>query len=132
MAFVSQPNRILGQVLGVVGGTVGLFEQSTVEITDELLAAYRNQGGFDLLGRSVDSIRTDAEMAKAKEACAALDLDGLVVGFCAWFGVVFLLRIFIAATLVVFYLVRVDGAAWEQGLPPGGVREMTTGSLSVL
>lgn len=31
------------QVLGVVGGTVGLFEQSTVEITDELLDAYRNQ-----------------------------------------------------------------------------------------
>ncbi|CAN0481870.1 unnamed protein product, partial [Scytosiphon promiscuus] len=31
------------QVLGVVGGTVGLFEQSTVEITDDLLDAYRNQ-----------------------------------------------------------------------------------------
>ena len=68
-------------MLGVVGGTVGLFEQSTVEITDELLSAYRNQGGFDLLGRSVDSIRTDAEMTKAKDACAALDLDGLVVRF---------------------------------------------------
>lgn len=67
------------QVLGVVGGTIGLFEQSTVEVTDELLAAYRNQGGFDLLGRSVDSIRTEAEMSKAKEACVALDLDGLVV-----------------------------------------------------
>lgn len=67
------------QVLGVVGGTVGLFEQSTVEVTDELLDAYRNQGGFDLLGRSRDSIRTEAELAKAKEACAALDLDGLVV-----------------------------------------------------
>ncbi|CAN0565288.1 unnamed protein product, partial [Ectocarpus sp. 12 AP-2014] len=67
------------QVLGVVGGTVGLFEQSTVEVTDELLDAYRNQGGFDLLGRSRDSIRTESELAKAKEACAALDLDGLVV-----------------------------------------------------
>lgn len=63
----------------MVGGTVGLFEQSTVEITDELLDAYRNQGGFDLLGRSVDSIRTEAELAKAKAACVALDLDGLVV-----------------------------------------------------
>lgn len=31
------------QVLGVVGGTVGLFEQSTIDITDELLDAYRNQ-----------------------------------------------------------------------------------------
>lgn len=70
------------QVLGVVGGTVGLFDQSTVEVTDELLEAYRNQGGFDLLGRSRDSIRTEAEMTKAKEACVALDLDGLVVSRC--------------------------------------------------
>lgn len=74
------------QVLGVVGGTIGLFEQSTVEITDDLLDAYRNQGGFDLLGRSVDSIRTEAEMAKAKEACVALDLDGLVVSACLFFA----------------------------------------------
>ncbi|CBJ31829.1 RecName: Full=Pyrophosphate--fructose 6-phosphate 1-phosphotransferase subunit beta; Short=PFP; AltName: Full=6-phosphofructokinase, pyrophosphate dependent; AltName: Full=Pyrophosphate-dependent 6-ph [Ectocarpus siliculosus] len=77
--FPSTYGARLLQVLGVVGGTVGLFEQSTVEVTDELLDAYRNQGGFDLLGRSRDSIRTEAELAKAKEACAALDLDGLVV-----------------------------------------------------
>lgn len=67
------------KVLGVVGGTVGLFEQSTVEITDDLLDAYRNQGGFDLLGRSRDSIRTEAEMAKARASCEALDLDGLLL-----------------------------------------------------
>ena len=37
------------------------------------------QGGFDLLGRSRDSIRTEAEMAKARASCEALDLDGLLV-----------------------------------------------------
>ncbi|CAM9510914.1 unnamed protein product, partial [Laminaria digitata] len=71
--------RLLQQVLGVVGGTVGLFEQSTVEITDDLLHGYCNQGGFDLLGRSRDSIRTETEMDKAKASCEALDLDGLVL-----------------------------------------------------
>lgn len=34
---------LVDQVLGVVGGTVGLFEQSTVDITDDLLDSYRNQ-----------------------------------------------------------------------------------------
>lgn len=44
MLFVCAcPLRVRDQVLGVVGGTVGLFEQSTVEITDDLLDAYRNQ-----------------------------------------------------------------------------------------
>lgn len=31
------------QVLGFVGGVVGLFEQSFVDITDAVLEAYRNQ-----------------------------------------------------------------------------------------
>lgn len=34
---------LMKQVIGFVGGVVGLFEQSTVEITDKVLEAYRNQ-----------------------------------------------------------------------------------------
>lgn len=98
------------QVLGVVGGTVGLFEQSTVEITDDLLSAYRNQGGFDLLGRSVDSIRTDAEMTKAKEACAALDLDGLVVS--AVFFVFFKMGCFLVVVSVWLVVAGYRGNVW--------------------
>lgn len=30
-------------MIGFVGGVVGLFEQSTVDINDEILEAYRNQ-----------------------------------------------------------------------------------------
>ncbi|CAM9151356.1 unnamed protein product [Choristocarpus tenellus] len=67
------------KVIGIVGGTRGLFEQQTVDITDALLEGYSNQGGFDLLGRSVDSIRTEEEMAKARSACETLKLDGLVL-----------------------------------------------------
>lgn len=32
-----------------------------------------------MLGRSRDCIRSEEELAKAKESCQALDLDGLVV-----------------------------------------------------
>lgn len=67
------------KVLGFVGGTRGLFEGQHVEITPNLLAAYKNQGGFDLLGRTVDSIREDADIARARHACEQLKLDGLVL-----------------------------------------------------
>ncbi|KAG5178774.1 pyrophosphate--fructose 6-phosphate 1-phosphotransferase subunit beta [Tribonema minus] len=66
-------------VLGFVGGLQGLRDQQTVEITDELVNDYRNQGGFDLLGRTVDSIKNDVELAQSKAACEALKLDGLVL-----------------------------------------------------
>ena len=37
-------------LLGFVGGT-GLFAGHSVTITPEVMANYRGQGGFDLLGR---------------------------------------------------------------------------------
>ncbi len=67
------------RVLGFVGGTRGLFNGDHVEITDDILASYRNQGGVDLLGRTVDSILTIDEMSKVCHTCDILKLDGLVL-----------------------------------------------------
>lgn len=70
-------------LLGFVGGTEGLFAQRTLEITDAELAPYRNQGGYDLLGRTKDQIRSVHQVNDARAACEALKLDGLVlVGGC--------------------------------------------------
>lgn len=66
-------------VLGVLGGTLGLFAQKTMPLTKELLADYRNQGGYHLLGRSVDRIRSAKEVEAAVTACSGLNLDGLVI-----------------------------------------------------
>ncbi|KAJ8512717.1 hypothetical protein OPV22_003151 [Ensete ventricosum] len=66
-------------LLGFVGGTEGLFTQKTLEITDEVLATYKNQGGYDLLGRTVDQIRTTEQVNAAMTACNDLKLDGLVI-----------------------------------------------------
>jgi pyrophosphate--fructose-6-phosphate 1-phosphotransferase len=66
-------------LLGFVGGTEGLFAQRTLEITEELLASYRNQGGYDLLGRTKDQIRSLQQVNDAKVACEALKLDALVI-----------------------------------------------------
>ncbi|XP_027091123.2 pyrophosphate--fructose 6-phosphate 1-phosphotransferase subunit alpha [Coffea arabica] len=73
---VHNPNSTL---LGFLGGSEGLFAQKTLEITDDILATYKNQGGYDLLGRTKDQIRTTEQVNAAMAACKALKLDGLVV-----------------------------------------------------
>ncbi|XP_039116361.1 pyrophosphate--fructose 6-phosphate 1-phosphotransferase subunit alpha [Dioscorea cayenensis subsp. rotundata] len=70
------PNSSL---LGFLGGTDGLFAQKTLEITDEVLATYKNQGGYDLLGRTKDQIRTTEQVNAALATCQNLKLDGLVI-----------------------------------------------------
>ncbi|PKA47341.1 Pyrophosphate--fructose 6-phosphate 1-phosphotransferase subunit alpha [Apostasia shenzhenica] len=66
-------------LLGFLGGTDGLFAQKTLEITDEVLSSYKNQGGYDLLGRTKDQIRTTEQVNATMAACQALKLDGLVI-----------------------------------------------------
>ncbi|GKA96906.1 pyrophosphate--fructose 6-phosphate 1-phosphotransferase subunit alpha [Tanacetum coccineum] len=65
----------------IFGGSEGLFAQKTLDITDDVLATYKNQGGYDLLGRTKDQIRTTEQVNSAMAACKALNLDGLdIVG----------------------------------------------------
>ncbi|XP_024990236.1 pyrophosphate--fructose 6-phosphate 1-phosphotransferase subunit alpha-like [Cynara cardunculus var. scolymus] len=66
-------------LLGFLGGSEGLYAQRILEITDDVLATYKNQGGFDLLGRTKDQIRTTEQVNAAMDACKALKLDGLVI-----------------------------------------------------
>ncbi|KAK9073651.1 hypothetical protein SSX86_006245 [Deinandra increscens subsp. villosa] len=73
---IHNPKSIL---LGFLGGSEGLFAQKTLEITDDILSTYKNQGGYDLLGRTKDQIRTKEQVNAAMAACKALKLDGLVI-----------------------------------------------------
>ncbi|GFQ00266.1 pyrophosphate--fructose 6-phosphate 1-phosphotransferase subunit alpha [Phtheirospermum japonicum] len=66
-------------LLGFLGGSDGLFAQKTSEITDEILATYKNQGGYDLLGRTKDQIRTTEQVNAALKTCTTLKLDALVI-----------------------------------------------------
>ncbi|WCJ44778.1 Pyrophosphate--fructose 6-phosphate 1-phosphotransferase subunit alpha [Euphorbia peplus] len=70
------PKNIL---LGFLGGSEGLFAQKTLEITDDVLATYKNQGGYDLLGRTKDQIKTTEQVNAALATCNNLKLDGLVI-----------------------------------------------------
>ncbi|XP_021753678.1 pyrophosphate--fructose 6-phosphate 1-phosphotransferase subunit alpha-like [Chenopodium quinoa] len=73
---IHNSNNVL---LGFLGGTEGLFAQKTLEITDDILSTYKNQGGYDLLGRTKDQIRTTEQVNAALASCTALKLDGLVI-----------------------------------------------------
>ncbi|KAF7829454.1 pyrophosphate--fructose 6-phosphate 1-phosphotransferase subunit alpha [Senna tora] len=66
-------------LFGFLGGSEGLFAQKTLEITDGNLSTYKNQGGYDLLGRTKDQIRTTEQVNAALAACKNLKLDGLVI-----------------------------------------------------
>ncbi|KAK4389987.1 Pyrophosphate--fructose 6-phosphate 1-phosphotransferase subunit alpha [Sesamum angolense] len=79
---VHNPKSTLHGFLGkgsILGGSEGLFAQKTLEITDDILGTYKNQGGYDLLGRTKDQIRTIEQVNAALNACTTLKLDALVI-----------------------------------------------------
>ncbi|XP_034675902.1 pyrophosphate--fructose 6-phosphate 1-phosphotransferase subunit alpha [Vitis riparia] len=73
---IHNPKNVL---LGFLGGSEGLFAQKTLEITDDILSTYKNQGGYDLLGRTKDQIRTTEQVNAALSTCKNLKLEGLVI-----------------------------------------------------
>ncbi|KAF7108170.1 hypothetical protein CFC21_108695 [Triticum aestivum] len=67
------------ELIGFLGGTDGLFAQKTLEITEEVFSSYKNQGGYYMLGRTRDQIRTTEQVKAAMTTCQALKLDALVI-----------------------------------------------------
>ena len=68
-----------GELLGFIGGTKGMFNQTSMKVTEESLEYYVNQGGMHFLGRSADKIRTEQELKDTLKCCNDLKLDGLVL-----------------------------------------------------
>ena len=66
-------------LLGFLNGPSGIINNSTVEITEKLLASYRNQGGFDIIGSGRTKIETPEQFKAAEASVIANQLDGLVV-----------------------------------------------------
>lgn len=67
------------RLLGFLGGPGGIIEGKIAEITQEGLASYRNQGGFDLIGSGRTKIETEEQLSGALKTVLDLNLDGLVV-----------------------------------------------------
>ncbi len=67
------------RLVGFLGGPSGIIENKTLEITQEVIAPYRNQGGFDLIGSGRTKIESDEQLAASLKTSEAHGLDGLVV-----------------------------------------------------
>jgi diphosphate-dependent phosphofructokinase len=67
------------QLFGFLNGPAGIIKNKSIEITDSMLALYRNQGGFDLLGSGRTKIETEEQFQVSEQTVKALNLDGLVI-----------------------------------------------------
>lgn len=66
-------------LLGFLNGPSGLISGAHKELTREILAPFRNQGGFDLLGSGRTKIETPEQFLSCLKVCQDLKLDGLVI-----------------------------------------------------
>jgi hypothetical protein len=66
-------------LFGFVGGTDGLIAGHSIVITPEIMENYRGLGGFELLCRSADNLRSLDQYNSITQVCKALNLDGLLL-----------------------------------------------------
>jgi len=68
-------NRVFGFLLG----PDGIIENEVVELTDDVVDAYRNLGGFTMIKTGRTKIDTPVKMALSRKTCLDLELDALVI-----------------------------------------------------
>ena len=67
------------RLIGFKGGPSGLVNNSFLEITADLVDAYRNTGGFDMVGSGRTKIETPEQFEKALGTAKLHNLDAVVV-----------------------------------------------------
>ncbi|MCE5316743.1 MAG: diphosphate--fructose-6-phosphate 1-phosphotransferase [Parachlamydia sp.] len=67
------------RLIGFLNGPDGIIRNKTMELTPELIASYRNQGGFDLIGSGRTKIETEEQFQAAEKSAREHNLDGLVI-----------------------------------------------------
>ncbi|MDR0723393.1 MAG: diphosphate--fructose-6-phosphate 1-phosphotransferase [Treponema sp.] len=67
------------RLYGFLGGPSGLIENKSQELTDAIIDAYRNTGGFDMIGSGRTKIETPEQFAASLETAKKLQLDGVLI-----------------------------------------------------
>ena len=67
------------KIYGFLLGPDGIIENEAVELTDDIVDAYRNLGGFGMIKTGRTKIDTDEKMTLSRETCKQLELDAIVV-----------------------------------------------------
>ena len=67
------------QLIGFLGGPSGLIKNQSILLTEEIVAPYRNQGGFDIIGTGRTKIETPEQFHAFEQTLKEQALDGLVI-----------------------------------------------------
>ncbi|EIE27565.1 pyrophosphate-fructose 6-phosphate 1-phosphotransferase beta-subunit [Coccomyxa subellipsoidea C-169] len=67
------------QLIGFKDGPGGILKKSRMDITEDIMAEFRNTGGFHLIGSGRDKIESKEHLAVAAQVVKDLDVDGLIV-----------------------------------------------------
>lgn len=67
------------KLYGFKGGPSGIIEDDTLEITHEYLAAYRNTGGFDIIGSGRTKLETKEQFNLAQKTCEKYNISAVVI-----------------------------------------------------
>ena len=67
------------KILGFILGPDGILEGNYIEITESLVDAHRNMGGFSMIKTGRTKIDSKEKIALSKKVCTDLNLDALVI-----------------------------------------------------
>ena len=67
------------KLYGFLGGPSGIIDGQYIEFTDEKINAYRNTGGFDIIGSGRTKLETEEQFQKSLEVCRKLGITGVVI-----------------------------------------------------
>jgi len=67
------------RLLGFLGGPSGILNSKYIEITEGLLAEYRNTGGFDIIGSGRTKLESEEQFAVCAKALGGLGVQALAV-----------------------------------------------------
>ena len=67
------------RLYGFLKGPDGLVKNEYMELTAEVIAAYRNTGGFDMIGSGRTKLETEEQFKAAEENCRRLGISALVI-----------------------------------------------------
>ncbi|MBN1924910.1 MAG: diphosphate--fructose-6-phosphate 1-phosphotransferase [Prolixibacteraceae bacterium] len=67
------------KLYGFKGGPGGFVDNNVMELTSEIVAGYRNTGGFDIIGSGRTKLEETKQFDKGLENCKALDIKAVVI-----------------------------------------------------
>ncbi len=67
------------KLYGFLGGPSGLVDHQYTELTAEIIADYRNTGGFDIIGSGRTKLEEEWQFEKGKEICKELNIKAIVI-----------------------------------------------------